>query len=346
VNTATRSALVFCMLGILSGCAGETEREHAGLIRVNVEAFTRESISRLHVSVAPAGLERDLAYDAPNNVFAATLTNVAIGQQTVVATAFAQEDGVELEIGSGTAEVEVTEGATASVFIRVYETTDPSPVPDRGPLVLSLSASKTNPLRGEPVALTAIAIEPDDDPMTYAWSDDCPGEFAEASSAVTTWTPSEAGVCTITVTVSSRGLSDARSVEVVVFEPGPSGAIDMTGEWVGRPEVASVCFPGVACVSRTDANASITTPLQGAALLPIEVNGAALTESDSFFRLRFDCGAAGTSAIESGNIHRGMGLGVYYWPSPSENCICEIEAEIVHHDLSDTMPIAVRIAVP
>lgn len=105
-------------------------------------------------------------------------------------------------------------GAGASVSLNTW------------PVVGQVSASPGQVEAGQSAALAVTASDPDDDPLSHAWTDGgCGGTFSSASAAAPTWTapaPEPAGgACTLSVTVSDgRGGSNSGSVSIPVAPPG------------------------------------------------------------------------------------------------------------------------------
>jgi hypothetical protein len=65
-------------------------------------------------------------------------------------------------------------------------------------------------------------------PVSYNWSDQGCGSFANPSASTTTWSSATPGTCTLTLTASSLGGSDSRSATVSVHELPPEGTLVRT----------------------------------------------------------------------------------------------------------------------
>jgi uncharacterized protein DUF4038/collagenase-like protein with putative collagen-binding domain len=170
-------------------------------------------VTRVSVTVTPAGMSADLAPGA-SSTFTGTFDVQAGVQQTVSATALAGTTVVATGTGTST----VAKGETAQLAITALDVTGPAPQPDHSPVITSLSASATTAFVGSQVSLAAAAIDADNDPITFAWSNapaGC-GTFASPSSSSTSWTAGAAGTCVVTMTVTARSLSDSRSVDIAV----------------------------------------------------------------------------------------------------------------------------------
>lgn len=75
------------------------------------------------------------------------------------------------------------------------------------PNVTSIRAtSNAAPIPGGTVSLAAVASDPDNDPVTFSWSDDCGGSFDDENTLTPVWTaPNEAGkVCELKLTVEEN----------------------------------------------------------------------------------------------------------------------------------------------
>lgn len=89
------------------------------------------------------------------------------------------------------------------------------------PVVSQVLASPGYLVPGSAASLSALAADPQGDPLTYAWSSPCAGTFSGASAS-TTFTPdtSVTGPCAINVTVAdNHGASSNGSITVPVGAP-------------------------------------------------------------------------------------------------------------------------------
>lgn len=143
----------------------------------------------------------------------------------------------------------IVPGQTASVAMRILDASAPAPLGDVPPAITVLTASTVQPAMGEAVALSVAAADANGDPLSYAWSSNCTaGSFSETSSAQTTWTSTEVGVCTMTVTVSANGKSAAQQVDITALDTG-TGAASINGTYVRAPYISyfSTSAPGFSC---------------------------------------------------------------------------------------------------
>ncbi|HEY6891528.1 MAG TPA: hypothetical protein VI300_27225, partial [Solirubrobacter sp.] len=208
-----------------------------GGIRATVKAQTAAgTLTGVHLSIAPAGIELDLALDAKVGAFGG-FAFVPAGAQTLTAVAFVGTT----RVGSGTATVTVADKVNTAVHIAILDETGARPSPDHGPIVTSL-AGPTAPGVGETVTLTASALDPDDASaaIAFAWSASCGGAFGTPGAASTTWTPAAAGPCTVSVVATSNGLSDRGDLLVAVGGVTTcSDLVDVSApvqtQWVSQP---------------------------------------------------------------------------------------------------------------
>jgi hypothetical protein len=125
--------------------------------------------------------------------------------------------------------VTVGDGKGGTVSGNVTVTVRPPPATNRPPTVSQgPTASPTSVVGASPVQLSVTAMDPDNDPLTYAWTQDPAspaGTFNSTSVANPTWTPPVVASTTrftLRVTVSDgKGGSVQRQAEVEVAPPAP-----------------------------------------------------------------------------------------------------------------------------
>jgi hypothetical protein len=243
-------------------CGGQ---QNLGRIVVIAQATSSQQITRVTVTITPANVTSDLVVDPANpSLFTGTI-EVAAGTQTVRADAFV---GNSL-VGSGSTSVTVKKGTGTQALITILDATGPSPEPDHSPVVTSLVAPTSAEVGDQPV-LTATAMDADGDAMTFSWfalPAGC-GTFSNPAALSTTLTANLVGTCTVTFTVTAKGKSDTRSVQIQ-FGPA-TGVIDVTVTYVPQPVISEIALSTgstqVAAVSRTAADGTIRTPFhQGTA---------------------------------------------------------------------------------
>ena len=229
INDFRRFLFVWISLFILLGCNNEGvdlySGEETGTARVTIEFRQPSSsshalayfyeINSVQLEVQPADVHKMLDREqAGDSTFTVELV-LPVGQQTIYATAYNDYDE---EIGQGEVTTTVTLNQTTEVFLSILDSTGSPGLPDNGPVILMVAASKTNPVVGESIDLSAEAMDMDGDTIDYLWSDDCESStFGSPDDADTTWSSDVAQSCTITITASSGELSDTEEVLVTVF---------------------------------------------------------------------------------------------------------------------------------
>ena len=95
----------------------------------------------------------------------------------------------------------------------------PAPVPNQSPVISKITANPAEGISGSSITITAVAADPDDDPITFKWSAS-EGTITGTGSAVTWAAPNKTGNFTIGLTVAdSRGGQTTGSVAVNVVGP-------------------------------------------------------------------------------------------------------------------------------
>jgi hypothetical protein len=124
---------------------------------------------------------------------------------------------------------------------RQYPTINATTTPDGGnvnvrgdynycPTVLFVASPDHAPV-GHPITLTASASDRDDDPLSYAWKASS-GTISNPAAATTTFTCTENGAVTITLTVSDPSCPSATSGSVIC-QPGDGGVADRSASGAG-----------------------------------------------------------------------------------------------------------------
>jgi hypothetical protein len=303
----------------------------AGHVVAVIQPLSAGQVTRVAVSVSPAAISQDLAYNPADGTFAGVLT-VPVGTQALTATAYVGDAAY----GTGTATADVTENGTAMAYISILDTSARKPAPDHGPVVTSVVVSDVTPVNGKEIRLAASAIDPDGDPISFAWGDECGGTFANTASAVTTWASPTVGPCRLTVTATSRQLSDARVVQIQARPP--TGQISVTGLVVPQPTIDVVTVAdggGQTCTMQRGgpgADGTCHLPVPGGAQLAVTlaasdaIPGATLALTD-------DCG---------GTAQPGPGA-TFAWTAPVAGGLCIVTAAVSQAGLSDLFPVAIFV---
>jgi hypothetical protein len=188
-------------LGIGCNKATATNGEGSANITVKGSALSLDDIDRITVTVSGSDINPDIVNDItgdPDNGWSGTIENIpAGGGRTFTAEAF--DAGNNILYSGSASDVSISDGETVEVIIYLQQDDPPSPFFNSVPRFESLVLSDSTPEPGDDVQLTATVIDPDGDPLTYAWSASC-GTFTDSTTASTTWTaPSVSGVCTLIV---------------------------------------------------------------------------------------------------------------------------------------------------
>lgn len=296
-------------------------------------------VTRVAISVAPAGTSADLTLDQVTGAFSGTLA-LPVGAQVVTARAYA---GATL-VAEGSASVTVSGGQTLSVTIAVLDVTGPEPTPDHSPVLTALSASVSTLDVGQTLTLSAAATDVDADPITFSWSASPAGcaTFSPASSvssgaASTTATAALSGACALSVQASAKGLSDSLSTSVEILLPVVIG-----GLYVPQPTIASVEFlsPAIATVLRSDADATVRHPWAAGTPVSVRVSWDDAPWLDrSAASLADSCGGAVTSTATTASSE------TFDW-TPTGGAVCTLTASVVRQGLTDAFPVAVIVGPP
>lgn len=217
---------------LVAGCSGA--QSNYGRVAVQASALTRLG-GITSVVVTSGNVTAGLTFDSSSQHFTGSLA-LPVGDQTLTVQMFAQDQLV----GSGSANVTIVAGKTAAVSVRVLDATGSQAQLDAGPYIISLSTPSTSTVLGQPLTLTAKAVDANGDAIAYAWTSTCGGSFS-AQAATTAWTPDMLGSCKLTLTTTSKSLQDSESVNVFVFSAASTtGAATIDAEYVAGPEVFGV----------------------------------------------------------------------------------------------------------
>ncbi len=296
-------------------------------------------VTRVAISVAPAGTAADLTLDQATGAFSGTLA-LPVGAQVITARAYA---GATL-VAEGSASVTISGGQTLSVTIAVLDVTGPEPTPDHSPVLTALSASVSTLDVGQTLTLSAAATDVDADPITFSWSASPAGcaTFSPASSvssgaASTTATAALSGPCALSVQASAKGLSDSLSTFVEILLPVVIG-----GLYVPQPTIASVEFlsPATATVLRSDADATVRHTWAAGTPVSIRFSWDDAPWLDRASASLVDsCGGAVASTATAANSE------TFAW-TPTGGAVCTLTASVDRQGLTDDFPVAVIVGPP
>lgn len=120
------------------------------------------------------------------------------------------------------------------------------------PLLKSISAAPDSVAVGDKIYLDAVAVDPDGDPTSIAWTATS-GTFADASAATTTYTCTQAGTQTITAKVSKAdgSCSDSTSFDVTCTGAPDAGAKCGNGIIDEGEDCDKDALGGATCASAT-----------------------------------------------------------------------------------------------
>jgi hypothetical protein len=119
------------------------------------------------------------------------------------------------EIGEHRLDITVKAGSGSSTVFRTFEVMDDGVIIDRPPEIERIDLESASVLPGQIIEVEVIAMDPDDDPMSYTWT--TTGGTLKGSGASMEWrAPASPGTYEISVRASSKGLSDEMSTSIEV----------------------------------------------------------------------------------------------------------------------------------
>lgn len=189
-----------CSDGDSSGNAGTSSG--SVVITVLADGPLAAAVTSATVASEPAGITTHFANLAAGQE-SRELRNLAPGEHTFTATGYAAGNDV---IGEASVSASVARGHTSAVVLNLQ--------PAGAFTVSGITASSASPLTGETVTLTATIAQAADYPVTYAWSDDCRGEFEDAAAQAARWSNRWQENCTLTLSAASRAGTGTLSIRV------------------------------------------------------------------------------------------------------------------------------------
>jgi hypothetical protein len=322
------------LLSFVLGC-GSSQPPQGQISVLAQSQISAGQVSRVAVNVTPAGVTFDLTVDPLDPTRFTGTVSVPVGTQTVTATAFAGSTPV----GTGTALVTVTKGAHMQALITILDATGPLPGPDHSPVVTSLVTPASVQVGDQPT-LTATALDPDGDAMTFSWSaspSGC-GTFGAPSALSTSFTAKTIGPCTVSFTVTANAKSDSKNAQILIVLA--TGFIDVTVQFVPQPVISSIAlFSGstqVAIVNRTGGgDGTIRAPFHKGTPYTVVLSFDAwptgtITLSDS-------CGGTITEPVFVPNATTASGT----WTPTVDSGVCNLTATLTRGTLIDAFFIVV-----
>jgi hypothetical protein len=328
-----------------SGCGGgtptpppEDNASGMGSIQASVRLVTSEglTVTKVHISVMPAGVTQDLTYDPAEDQYTGLIT-APVGTQTVTATAFAGG----LLVGTGSATATVTKHGTAAITIKILDNASPGRAQDHGPIIASMSASTLTPMVGDTVTLQVTALDADGDPVAYQWSQDCGGTFGTPNAPTSTWLSNAATPCVITALVTSKGISDTAHVTISV--QAATGGMGLSAIFIAAPYVSRVALSGsgLSCTVPRDAS--------DASCRPAIARGSVLTASVTFDPMPADSGgdvvladSCGGSSVRTA-LNLLAGTAAFTWTAPATSGSCILSATASREGLTDAERVAIAL---
>jgi hypothetical protein len=384
------SSAVACAAALLVACAGNNEGQTEqpgteGAMQVSVQGLSAYQIQSMVITAQPANVSRTLTYTGGDaGTFVGTLV-LPVGTQTLTANGYAyvtpgggadagpaQDAGIGVDggpnppprsdggsstgltlVASGTATVDIVANTTSAVAMNIYDLTPPVPQPDIGPMIRSATSTAATVFVNQPITLSVDALDLNGDPLTYAWTSDCPSsQFSAPSSSFTQWASPEATGCRLTVTVSSRGLSTSMSLNVTVYSnggpDGGTGGAQVTGNYIPRPEVYAISaysstYLPYTSVSRYGSSANLPLLRSGTSYevsayveygTHLGNRAASLSASCGTLQLAYDgCSSSPTTSCYI----------QYTWTTPPAGNVCQLSATASNSGLTDSFNVGVPV---
>jgi len=182
----------------------------------------------------PMGLKNN------SNDWNAVVAGIPAGAVTVTANAY--KAGSNTPVFSGQINTTITVGGTAVINITMSEVS-PSKYSNSAPVIsaIQVTAKTVAPLAS--IGVGVVAMDPDGDALTYAWTSSCAGSFSAAAAASGTFTaPATLGVCTLTVTVADTKQASTTATVQISVQTDSTGSANITA----TPDLApTVAFVGI-----------------------------------------------------------------------------------------------------
>jgi hypothetical protein len=231
---STQSLIMFFMMAIIGCNAPPDIASNNGQARLMVRGLT--DVSSVVATAEPSGIHTTLIFDRTTKEFRGNLV-LPEGEATITATAYGSDPN-NGAVGSGSAKITITPNTSTPLILRIYDETPQSTQPNIRPIIRSVWASSSTTEINKPITFTADAVDLDNDLITYNWSSSCVGVFTTPHEASTSWTPTAAAACSVTLVLKSVNSTFTENFEIIVYGSGgsgPTGAINIQGQFVGRP---------------------------------------------------------------------------------------------------------------
>jgi hypothetical protein len=213
----SRSAAVFLTavsMALASGC-GTSEVGDVS-VRVSTQGLSPSDVAWVVVTVnCPGAAGIELTLTPVMGQFGGIIGGIPAGNCTISARAYDQFDTVIYEAPGQV--VTIVPGFTPTVFLLLQQAIPPDVFVNSVPRIVAVTTSDSQVDPGQTVNLTLNVVDPDGDPLTYAWTSTC-GTLSDPSVANPTWTaPMTEAVCTLEVSVTDgRGGQTGISIMVSV----------------------------------------------------------------------------------------------------------------------------------
>jgi hypothetical protein len=348
-------ALLACALGC-SQAASSGRKEQGGVASIHVSANVASSdLTRITIEIQPADITTDLTYNPTDGSFGGSI-QVPAGSQTFTARAYI---GLTLVGISTPVTVVLTASKTTLIQIVILDSTGPAPQPDHGPIITSFTVSNSAPIIGDTLTLTVAATDVDGDTISYLWtqSAECGGSFSAPTNPSTTWTAAQAGPCTLSVTTTSKALSDSRSVMLTVASNLATAQIE--GFFVSGPEVTQIRVfnrgnPNDTCYAlRYAANGDCVNPDIPYSLLPgrdyqvdVQVNVGPRQDPNLEIMLTNNCTGDPPASPFRTTVAGNLVIAEFIWQSPGSSTLCQLRADVLNYGRSDEFMTALLISQP
>jgi len=260
-KTFTLATLCFVAAAVGSGCTKSTPQPQ-GAARISVSSrLTSADVASVRLTVKDGGnapLFTDIVTTLTKNgnAFTGTVTGIPAGPGRVfLAEALNASNQV---IFSGSATATIVAGQSASVTIIMQESTS-NPFHNSLPQINSLTASTLTVASAGLVSVDVGATDPDNDPLTYAWADNCTGSFNPNNTHNSAWTaPNTNTSCTLSITVAdNRGGSTTGSF-VIQVGAGNNGSAGVSATTNSFPVITGMSATATFTSGGTKVEADIT----------------------------------------------------------------------------------------